>query len=152
MKQVYPSVRPRRLGTRGNSRYCYAGLRKRFKLEVPQLPDLGEKSKESRVQSPSELSSAAWYIVQKWAEDVLGKSFVNVCSLAVHLVKNVCPFNSNHANAASLLCSVEAENAVKGNAKPKYYVLKSTIRIKHVFIFRREFRICGAIKYVEFEA
>jgi len=24
MKQVFPGVRPRRLGTRGNSRYCYA--------------------------------------------------------------------------------------------------------------------------------
>ncbi|RVE47219.1 hypothetical protein evm_008187, partial [Chilo suppressalis] len=45
MKQVYPSVRPRRLGTRGNSRYCYAGLRKKVKLEVPQLPTLGESSK-----------------------------------------------------------------------------------------------------------
>ena len=35
MKQVFPQVRPRRLGTRGNSRYCYAGLKKRLKLEEP---------------------------------------------------------------------------------------------------------------------
>ena len=35
MKQVYPQVRPRRLGTRGNSRYCYAGLKKKVKLEDP---------------------------------------------------------------------------------------------------------------------
>lgn len=26
-------------------RYCYAGLRKKIKLEVPQLPVLGESSK-----------------------------------------------------------------------------------------------------------
>ena len=39
MKQVYPHVRPRRLGTRGNSRYCYAGLRKKVKLEQPTTPD-----------------------------------------------------------------------------------------------------------------
>lgn len=38
MKQVYPRVRPRRLGTRGNSRYCYAGMRKRVKLHTPTLP------------------------------------------------------------------------------------------------------------------
>ena len=38
MKQVYPRVRPRRLGTRGNSRYCYAGMRKRIKLDPPILP------------------------------------------------------------------------------------------------------------------
>lgn len=40
MKQVYPRVRPRRLGTRGNSRYCYAGMRKRIKLDPPTLPDI----------------------------------------------------------------------------------------------------------------
>ena len=41
MKQVYPQVRPRRLGTRGNSRYCYAGLKKRLKLEEPSTPECG---------------------------------------------------------------------------------------------------------------
>ena len=45
MKQVFPCVRPRRLGTRGNSRYCYAGMSKRIKLEAPLLPDLGEETK-----------------------------------------------------------------------------------------------------------
>lgn len=40
MKQVYPRVRPRRLGTRGNSRYCYAGMRKRVKLDSPTLPNI----------------------------------------------------------------------------------------------------------------
>lgn len=45
MKQVYPNVRPRRLGTRGHSRYCYAGLRKRIRLAPPILPDLGPNEK-----------------------------------------------------------------------------------------------------------
>ena len=48
MKQVFPCVRPRRLGTRGNSRYCYAGMRKKIKLEAPLLPDLGEETKVGR--------------------------------------------------------------------------------------------------------
>ena len=38
MKQVYPGVRPRRLGTRGNSRYCYSGMRNTSKLPTPVLP------------------------------------------------------------------------------------------------------------------
>lgn len=42
MKQVYPRVRPRRLGTRGNSRYCYAGMRKRIKLDPPTLPKISD--------------------------------------------------------------------------------------------------------------
>lgn len=118
MKQVYPSVRPRRLGTRGNSRYCYAGLRKRFKLEVPQLPDLAGKLKNNKddVQSLSELNSAAWFIVQKWAENVLGTTFVNVCSLAVYLLKNICPVvSSQNAAAAALLNSVDVGANIKGN-------------------------------------
>lgn len=40
MKQVFPGIRPRRLGTRGHSRYCYAAMRKATKLEPPKLPDL----------------------------------------------------------------------------------------------------------------
>lgn len=43
MKQVYPNVRPRRLGTRGQSKYCYSGLRSRVKLDAPLLPDLSDK-------------------------------------------------------------------------------------------------------------
>lgn len=43
MKQVYPKVRARRLGTRGNSRYCYSGLQRRHKLDTPSLPDLSDK-------------------------------------------------------------------------------------------------------------
>jgi hypothetical protein len=41
MKQVYPQVRPRRLGTRGNSRYCYAGLKKKLRLDDPFTPEVG---------------------------------------------------------------------------------------------------------------
>ena len=45
MKQVFPQVRPRRLGTRGNSRYCYAGLKKRLKLEEPAtIESTGDKT------------------------------------------------------------------------------------------------------------
>ncbi|KAJ8734004.1 hypothetical protein PYW07_014555 [Mythimna separata] len=80
MKQVYPTVRPRRLGTRGNSRYCYAGLRKKIKLEVPQLPDLGESSKE-----PTPASRENERIVCDWAETKLGMKFSSVSELSRHL-------------------------------------------------------------------
>lgn len=51
MKQVYPQVRPRRLGTRGNSRYCYAGLRKKVKLEMPYTPDCITDSTKVRLNN-----------------------------------------------------------------------------------------------------
>ncbi|XP_026764223.2 uncharacterized protein LOC113522659 [Galleria mellonella] len=81
MKQVYPSVRPRRLGTRGNSRYCYAGLRKKIKLEVPQLPDLGDSSKEINVTLKE-----TERIVCEWAETKLGIKFSNLTELSRHIV------------------------------------------------------------------
>ncbi|XP_047523459.1 uncharacterized protein LOC125061869 isoform X1 [Pieris napi] len=80
MKQVYPTVRPRRLGTRGNSRYCYAGLRKKIKLEVPQLPDLGESSKEGHIGT-----SEHERVICEWAESKLGVKFSSITELSRHV-------------------------------------------------------------------
>jgi len=44
MKHIFPKVKPRRLGQRGNSRYCYSGLRKKANLLAPSLPDLSGHS------------------------------------------------------------------------------------------------------------
>ncbi|KAG9509299.1 DNA-binding protein RFX5 [Fragariocoptes setiger] len=44
MKHAFPKVKPRRLGQRGNSRYCYSGLRKKFRVHPPTLPDISEAS------------------------------------------------------------------------------------------------------------
>lgn len=38
MKHAFPCIKPRRLGQRGNSRYCYSGLRKKYKIDMPDLP------------------------------------------------------------------------------------------------------------------
>ncbi|KAL5966111.1 DNA-binding protein RFX7 [Taenia solium] len=40
MKRAFPNVRPRRLGQRGQSRYCYGGMRKKLEVQAPSLPDL----------------------------------------------------------------------------------------------------------------
>ncbi|GAB1868674.1 Regulatory factor X domain-containing protein 2 [Camponotus japonicus] len=90
MKQVYPRVRPRRLGTRGNSRYCYAGMRKRIKLDPPTLPKIsgpqtGEHSEENITE---EMLGAASTLIREWAESVLGLKFPNLSALARHLVDN----------------------------------------------------------------
>lgn len=49
MKQVYPNVRARRLGTRGHSRYCYSGLQRRHKLDPPLLSDLSDRPLVSKI-------------------------------------------------------------------------------------------------------
>ncbi|XP_067615491.1 uncharacterized protein [Eurosta solidaginis] len=79
MKQVFPGVRPRRLGTRGHSRYCYAAMRKTTKLDAPQLPLLNTAAanESAPLISTSDTSSAGaadtetWKIICNWAETVL---------------------------------------------------------------------------------
>lgn len=104
MKQVYPRVRPRRLGTRGNSRYCYAGLRRRYKLDSPLLPDLGDKPQSSEfISSSEELLSAAWIVIKEWSEQQLGMQFLSLHSLAYYLVLNLSI--GNGSTAASIITS-----------------------------------------------
>lgn len=116
MKQVYPRVRPRRLGTRGNSRYCYAGLRRRYKLDAPLLPDLGDKPQSSEfVSSSEELLSAAWTIIREWSEQQLGMQFSSFHSLAYYLVLNQSV--GNGSTAASVITSSN-KGYVKGDLIP----------------------------------
>ncbi|XP_034242298.1 DNA-binding protein RFX7 [Thrips palmi] len=97
MKQVYPNVRPRRLGTRGHSRYCYAGLRKRMRLAPPLLPDLGPSEKApledingGKVGSPERtLLVAISVLVREWAGKTLGHRFTSLQDLACHLVQSM---------------------------------------------------------------
>lgn len=112
MKQVFPTVRPRRLGTRGHSRYCYAAMRKATKLDPPMLPDLtmggggggggsgalagGELltnglSTSELTYSPSSNSNYAeqetWPTIQNWAQRLLHVKFASAKELADHIVK-----------------------------------------------------------------
>jgi len=105
MKQVYPQVRPRRLGTRGNSRYCYAGLRKRIKLDTPATPDIssdGRGGGDAR-DSEEELGSAASFLIREWVEKLLGVKFENLTELALHLLDKM--YVDNRSSAAFTLLS-----------------------------------------------
>jgi len=104
MKQVYPQVRPRRLGTRGNSRYCYAGLRKRLKLDIPLTPDIGtEGRKNDGCDSEEELNSAASFLIREWVEKLLGVKFESLTDLAFHLLEKM--YVDNRSVAAFTLLS-----------------------------------------------
>lgn len=107
MKQVFPGVRPRRLGTRGNSRYCYAAMRKTTKLTPPQLPQLckdepldeGDSNDASAAQLSRSPSAAAgsvssidndssWDVVRSWAEKLLNTKLGSVTELATRIKSN----------------------------------------------------------------
>ncbi|XP_037729081.1 uncharacterized protein LOC119559941 [Drosophila subpulchrella] len=105
MKQVFPGVRPRRLGTRGNSRYCYAAMRKTTKLTPPQLPQLckteqilGGDSAADSSQPPNASSlgglpstggdSECWDVVRSWAEKLLNTKLESVADLSARIRSN----------------------------------------------------------------
>lgn len=96
MKQIFPSLRPRRLGTRGNSRYCYAAMRKTTKLECPLLPNLndrkrmrpsssdGNKSDDDN-DSVAQNSFGVWDTIKTWAESIFKMEFKDTKHLADHI-------------------------------------------------------------------
>ncbi|XP_037091243.1 uncharacterized protein LOC119111534 [Pollicipes pollicipes] len=98
MKQVFPRVRPRRLGTRGHSRYCYAGLRRKTKLEAPHLPDLdgetpvkaggevGASGGSGTGDGSGELAASS-LLIRQWAEKLIGEKFETLSQLSSYLVK-----------------------------------------------------------------
>jgi len=114
MKQVFPAVRPRRLGTRGNSRYCYAGLRKRIKLDPPVTPDISSepgRSRDSLGGGEEEVSNAASFLIREWVEKLLGVKFDNLPDLALHLLEKM--YVDNRSVAAFTLLSRSGKLDVK---------------------------------------
>ncbi|XP_076633225.1 uncharacterized protein LOC143347696 isoform X1 [Colletes latitarsis] len=112
MKQVYPRVRPRRLGTRGNSRYCYAGMRKRVKLDPPTLPNITGTQTSDDVDEniTNEMLGAASTLIREWAERLLGLKFPTLSALARHLVDNNLCVDTGSLAAVCILCTSEDSN------------------------------------------
>ncbi|XP_076242718.1 uncharacterized protein LOC143184403 isoform X2 [Calliopsis andreniformis] len=106
MKQVYPRVRPRRLGTRGNSRYCYAGMRKKVKLDPPTLHNITGTQTGDDVDEniTEEMLGAASTLIREWAESLLGLKFPTLSALARHLVDNLC-VDIRSLAAVCILCA-----------------------------------------------
>ncbi|XP_031635296.1 uncharacterized protein LOC116348436 [Contarinia nasturtii] len=130
MKQIFPSIRPRRLGTRGNSRYCYAAMRKTTKLECPQLPNLGgarnDSNSDTNIVSSNENetdsivgSSNSWKVIKSWAENLLNVEFKGPNELADHITTNYIKGNPGtiSTNSRVLLQKKLLQRKVKGRKK-----------------------------------
>ncbi|XP_029212158.1 uncharacterized protein LOC114975997 isoform X1 [Acropora millepora] len=101
IKCVFPRVKARRLGTRGNSKYCYSGIQRKKNVKPPTLPSLqippaNEKEKSSpnvansfsggeKIEEDQALS-AACLLVCEWANKLLGRVFSTLIELARFLV------------------------------------------------------------------
>lgn len=98
MKNVFPNMKARRLGTRGKSKYCYSGLRKKAFVHMPTLPNLdfhktgdgleGVEPSGQLQNIDEEVISSACRLVCEWAQKVLSQPFDTVLELAHFLVKS----------------------------------------------------------------
>lgn len=114
--------------------YCYAGLRKKLSLDVPELPDLSltrdevcymilitvnnsffimefkflSQNYEDCDPSDPDSTGASSYLIREWAEKLLGQKFLNLKELACHLVQN--SYVNNRSVAAFELLSYLSEN------------------------------------------
>ncbi|XP_062845681.1 DNA-binding protein RFX7 [Trichomycterus rosablanca] len=98
MKNVFPNMKARRLGTRGKSKYCYSGLRKKPFIHMPSLPNLdvhkpgdgceGFESGSQNSGGEDEVRFAACDLVCEWAQKVLSRQFDSVEDLARFLLNS----------------------------------------------------------------
>ncbi|KAF8763364.1 DNA-binding protein Rfx5 like protein [Argiope bruennichi] len=127
MKQIFPSVKPRRLGTRGNSRYCYSGLRKKLNLKSPTLPDMHAETENSESQEEAgmdETTSASCHIIFQWAEKLFSRKFTSLKSLASYLLEYMYVDNRSVA-AFTVLLEGSPELLEKGFANSEGGMKKS---------------------------
>lgn len=116
MKCVFPNVKPRRLGQRGQSKHCYGGLRKKLQVGLPTLPDVSidpvPEVKEESEGVADEVLQSSCELVLEWAHKLLNQQFSNIKSLAEYLV------TSNYVNGRSM-AAFTVLAAIQNNEGPK---------------------------------
>ncbi|XP_078287962.1 uncharacterized protein LOC144612272 isoform X2 [Rhinoraja longicauda] len=110
MRDVFPNFKARRLGGRGQSKYCYGGIRRKTVCESKE----GDKSQQSET-----LMSAAISLICEWAQRVLMRQFDTVVDLARFLVMEHL-ISPRSKNAMVVMEELMAENMLKGEKDPKH--------------------------------
>ncbi|KAF1675336.1 RFX5 protein, partial [Pygoscelis papua] len=95
IREIFPNIKARRLGGRGQSKYPSAGIRRKTVVSLPPLPSLDLKVMETQqseltdlVQSyNSEVMEAACALTCDWAEKILKRSFNNIVEVAQFLIQ-----------------------------------------------------------------
>ncbi|KFR02695.1 DNA-binding protein RFX7 [Nipponia nippon] len=128
MKNVFPNMKARRLGTRGKSKYPF-GLRKKAFVHMPTLPNLdfhktgdgldGAEPAGQLQSADEEVVSAACRLVCEWAQKVLSQPFDTVLELARFLVKS---HYIGTKSMAALTVMAGAPAGIKGIPQPSAFI------------------------------
>ncbi|XP_054662173.1 DNA-binding protein RFX5 isoform X2 [Grus americana] len=119
IREIFPNIKARRLGGRGQSQYCYSGIRRKTVVSLPPLPSLDLKVTETPselsdlVQSyNSEVMEAACALTCDWAEKILKRSFNNIVEVAQFLIQQHI-ISSRSARADLVMAMVVSESTEK---------------------------------------
>ncbi|XP_041094905.1 pollen-specific leucine-rich repeat extensin-like protein 1 [Polyodon spathula] len=127
IRDVFPNVKARRLGGRGQSKYCYSGIRRKTVLNMPLLPSLDLKNDPSELTElvqtyNSEVTEAACSLICDWAERILKRSFDTVVEIARFLIQEHI-VNPRSSTAHTIMSA----SLAGGPAKP-HKVVKKTLQ------------------------
>ncbi|KAM6294232.1 DNA-binding protein RFX5 [Aegotheles albertisi] len=119
IREIFPNIKARRLGGRGQSKYCYSGIRRKTVVSLPPLPSLDLKVTETQseltelVQTySSEVMEAACALTCDWAEKILKRSFNNIVEVAQFLIQQHI-ISSRSARADLVMAMVVSESVEK---------------------------------------
>ncbi|XP_067425520.1 DNA-binding protein RFX5 [Emydura macquarii macquarii] len=126
IREIFPNIKARRLGGRGQSKYCYSGIRRKTVVNMPPLPSLDLKVTETSeltdlVQSyHDELMDAACALTCHWAEKILKRSFNNIVEVAQFLIQqHIISSRSARADLVMAMVSENAENIHRDTRPPQ---------------------------------
>ncbi|NWX47392.1 RFX7 protein, partial [Steatornis caripensis] len=124
MKNVFPNMKARRLGTRGKSKYPLKAF-----VHMPTLPNLdfhktgdgldGAEPSGQLQSADEEVVSAACRLVCEWAQKVLSQPFDTVLELARFLVKS---HYIGTKSMAALTVMAGAPAGIKGIPQPSAFI------------------------------
>ncbi|XP_077012135.1 DNA-binding protein RFX5 isoform X2 [Tamandua tetradactyla] len=129
IREIFPDIKARRLGGRGQSKYCYSGIRRKTLVSMPPLPGLDLKGSESPEMGPEvtpaprdELVEAACALTCDWAERILKRSFSSIVEVARFLLQqHLISARSAHAHVLKAMGLAEEDNHAprERSSKPK---------------------------------
>ncbi|KAL2771788.1 DNA-binding protein RFX5 isoform 2 [Daubentonia madagascariensis] len=117
IREIFPDIKARRLGGRGQSKYCYSGIRRKTLVSMPTLPGLDLKGSESPEMGPEvtpaprdELVEAACALTCDWAERILKRSFSSIVEVARFLLQqHLISARSAHAHVLKAMGLAEED-------------------------------------------
>nr|XP_003229075.1 PREDICTED: DNA-binding protein RFX5 [Anolis carolinensis] len=131
MREIFPNIKARRLGGRGQSKYCYSGIRRKTVVNMPPLPSLDLKETEMPertevVQSYNdEVMDAACALTCDWAEKILKRSFNNIVEVAQFLIQQHI-ISSRSAHADLVMAMVVSETSESHRDKRPLQTMKTS--------------------------